>query len=371
MLRSISLPTITNWNVSEVLATARTHWRSHVAAFCMSTAGLIQLTEFDFGSPMLLILWALITAGIIVAAGMDIEVKSLRSFKICLWVIVICGWIAIPVSFLTHGGLPQTVSLAMFLFPMLLYYRYGQYQQLERVMTWMIPGLFIHAGWAFFTAFVLHQTRVQGLSTNQNAGSGIIAFGIIYFASHPKLKWLTPPLLMVLPFFGSRWVTVITVLMVILIFASRYVPWKWLFVGMAAALIFSFTTNLEIINDSYRITGRVARDHQNDAVTRMFPQKGDGTMWRDLLIPSGFSDTFIHSLPVRLSTEFGIYTGIAFVTLGGMAIWRKPRFTPAWWMVLMSLGFSVMYYHTWVGPIAMFWWLPLGERHSEIANEKD
>ncbi len=372
MLRTLNLPVAAlHLNVSSALSEAKTDWRSHVAAIAMSTAGLLQLTEFEFRSPLLVALWGSIIAGIIVAASMDIQVRPLRSFRICLWIVVVCGWIAIPVSALTGGNLPQTISLAIFLLPMLLYFRYGQYQQLDRVMYWMIPGLFLHSGWALYEALVIGQHRVQGLSTNQNAGAGILAFAIIYFASHPKLKWITLPMIAALPFFGSRWVTVVTVGMVVLIFASRYVPWRYLIFGLILAVVFAFTFGNQLIIDSYRIEGRDARDHRSDAISRMLPQDGDGTIWRDLLIPSGFLNTGIHSLPIRLATEFGIYSGVAFIVLGGMGLCRKPRYTSAWWMLFMSLALSVMYYHTWVGPIAMFWWVPLGVRHSEIAEAKE
>jgi hypothetical protein len=263
--------------------------------------------------------------------------------------IVTSTFIAIPVSlFIEDRNTPATAFLAMattILFPLIWV------TNVERIFYALIPGWLLQASVMTWQWFVEGATRTGGIAENENAGSAFLLLGVIFLAARPRLKWLSIPLLMAMTFSGSRWVLIVAVITFGLIFLSKYISWKYLLIGMVISFIVLFGFQHAQLGEAYRVNRSVS----NDIQYRANSSEADFNIIA-IWIPRGFHDTNLHSLPLRMADETGLVSALAWLAVGAWTLYRRPRYSWAWWSMAAICLLSVMYYHTWI-PMGVLWWL--------------
>lgn len=284
-----------------------------------------------------------------------------KEVGLCI-LIVLSAVIAIPLSAVFDRNIAASgfqAGLALLLFPLLFV------QDIKRILYVMIPACYLQAGmmaWQWF--FQEGVFRAPGLAHNANAGSALLLLGAIFLATHPRLKWLAVPLLVAIPFSGSRWTLIIATLVFGLMFLARYVHWRYLLIGISVAFIALFSFQHDQIKSAFRVgnaagvtqttaaTIRIGGTHSQERLTASTP-----VVTPKLLIPQGFVNSDLHNVPLRMAVETGLLSGVAWIAVGMLVLYRRPRYCYAWWMMLAVCLLSLMYYHTWVGPMGAFWWL--------------
>ena len=340
----------------------RAHMSSALFALALATAFL----QPGLDGRVLPFVWLFLGGGIYLAYPK----WSIRNRWIFggLLVIIVSAWLAIPLSFI-NGRVPaSTVTLALLTTPLLLYYLTDNGTLILKYLT---PLWFVQAAYVLWQGLILHIPRASGLTENPNAGSAFLMLGIIYLLD-TRYKWLTIPLACAIPFSGSRWVAVVGAGMLGLLLLRQYIPWRTLAPAMAVSLIVVVLVNAAIITASYRAAPAAARylgDTAGHASKRVaIPADVD---WWTSLLPWGFVDSNLHNVPLRMAVETGIPSALAWLLILGYLAIKSPHPGSAVWL-LLSVGFlSIMYYHTWVGPLGGLWWLFVGIRVREIQREAE
>jgi hypothetical protein len=261
------------------------------------------------------------------------------------------SWLALPISALTGGNLVGSVWLAILttvLLPL------AWLRDPKPVFQWLTPVWLIQAGICLYQAvFGLPGThRVLGFAENQNAGAGFLLLGCIYLLNgHHRAKWLILPMVMAMPFTGSRWAALVAAVVVLAIFAAHLVKWQYIAVGMAAALGLVTILGWDSIWDAYMLSHYTGNPWV-DGVARLTPRDGVSLS----LVPLGFWDSGLHNVPWRMMHETGILSGLAWGGATLYGLWRRPRHHYAWWLLLTIALLSMMDYYTWVGPLGWVWW---------------
>ena len=276
-------------------------------------------------------------------------------------VIVASALIAIPVSLLIEDrNTPATAFLAMataILFPLLWV------TNIERIFYALIPGWFLQASVMTWQWFAEGASRTGGIAENENAGSAFLLLGMIFLATHKRLKWLSIPLLISMPFSGSRWVLIVAVIIFGLIFLSKRISWKYLLIGMVISFAVLLGFQHAQLSVAYRINSSVKDDIQYRANSN---EAGFDLV--SIWIPRGFHDTNLHSLPFRMADETGLLSALAWLGVGAWTLYCRPRYLWAWWSMAAIILLSVMYYHVWIGPLGMFWWLLVAKEKAPPAT---
>jgi hypothetical protein len=238
-------------------------------------------------------------------------------------------------------------------------------KDIKPIFYWLIPGWFLQASVMAWQWFAEGASRAGGIALNANAGSAFLLLGAIFLMHDKRLRWLSVPLLVAIPFSGSRWVVLVGAVVFGLIFLSKRVPWRYVAVGAAAALMILVSAQHSELARAYRVNA----NHAYDVERRANPAE---TQSLSILIPRGFHDTGIHNLSLRMVDETGLLSALAWVFVGGIALWRTPRYGASWWAMLAICLLSVMYYHVWIGPMGSFWWLLADKRYIiKATNEGD
>lgn len=267
---------------------------------------------------------------------------------------------AIVVSPVVGRNAPATAflaSLTLLLIPMMFV------RNVEKIFYAMIPLCYIQAIWMAWQWFTQPLgVRATGLALNANAGSSLLLIGAVFLATHPRLKWLAVPLLVAIPFSGSRWVLIVGMLVFGLLFISRIVPWRYTLIGVTISATLLFATQHEQLRAVYRATRSpvgTVESGEAHAKYRLTPPVPLTTL--SVFIPKGFIDSNLHNVPLRMTVETGLISGAAWLAMGVLVLYRRPRYGYSWWMMLTICLLSIMYYHTWVGPMGAFWWLLAGK----------
>lgn len=265
----------------------------------------------------------------------------------CALVIVGSAWVAVGIAIWTGFWPFQTLLLAFLttvLFPLLFV------ANPAFILRWLIPVWLIHAG-VSLAQWLDGVYRVTGISSNANVGSAFLLLGCVYLLNgHHRARWLMIPLVTALPFTGSRWVAVVASLILVTFFLSGKADWRYIALGIALTTAIVLIVGWRDIYESYNRPSTLMA-HLNGLEYQT--QLALPPSWT----PRGFYDSGIHNVPWRMMHETGILSGLAWMgaTLYGL-LW-KPRFDNRWWLLLTVALLSVMYYHTWVGPLGGFWWL--------------
>ncbi len=125
--------------------------------------------------------------------------------------------------------------------------------------------------------------------------------------------------------------------------------------------------------EAYRI-GESAADTtsiiQSHVAWRLTGQTDFLTPW--IIVPQGFINSQLHNVPIRMISETGLLSGLAWVAVGLFGLIRRPPYSYAWWMMLAVCLLSGMYYFTWSGPLGVFWWLLVADvrKNGKLASSE-
>jgi hypothetical protein len=249
-------------------------------------------------------------------------------------VIVICASALIAIPLALH--LTSTILLAyltIVLFPLL-------FVRNPYIWAYFTPVWVIHAGLCFWQWYIADMDRVIGLTQNANTASALLLLGCVYLLNGNKsLKWITLPLLVAILFTGSRWTAGVTSLILLSLFATRYVNWRYIAVGAVVAVTIILATDWATISHTFIYRQNTLVEHlTGGGITSTATETA-----RLSLIPQGFTDNGIHSVPWRMMHETGILSGIAWLVAsayGPFRYWwhRDSR----WWMFLGVVLISVL-----------------------------
>lgn len=285
---------------------------------------------------------------------------------ICL--ILGSAFVALPISAFL-GNLAPTIILAALTLGNWLYFYAAP---TRHIFYYLIPLWGTHCAVALYQWFISDQSRVTGLTPNANATAGMLLLAAVWMM-HTRFKWMSLPFVVAMLFTGSRWTTVVAVLVLGGIFLFQSVPRKWLLPGLAGIIGLVVILNLTSLLVGFRIIDgsldqNIERfaDDTNGRFDLAAAKEIGGPVW--WLIPKGFVNSGMHSLPIRMAFETGLISALAWV---GMTAWtiKKANYkeAPFWMMVTLGL-LSVMYYHIWLGPNAPMWWLLLSVIHRRDDN---
>ena len=273
-----------------------------------------------------------------------------------LGIMVASAWLAVPGSiWWGEGHQPATVRLALYVTPAallpLLQIPVG------RALAFFSPVFPAHSLLLIAQAF-LSPGRVSGIMGNPNLGAGLLVIGAVYLMQ-TKYRLLAALPIGVLPLTGSRWaLLVMAVLGVGLVLQNRQ-NWRVVALGGLLALALTWATWSQVA-DNYRLGGDVGANSQR--VTGDIRHRLELASFTGL--PQGVSASDgLHNTPQRMLFEWGGAATAAWLALTGWALWRRPRFTPGWWLILSLVMLGGMdYYPMW--PHFMAWWfLGVSERH--------
>jgi len=323
-----------------VVASIKADPIQHAAAAMIATA----LSIFVFAPPLISDLmitgWVLLLAGIIFSRHQMPPVPILVGAAI-----IVASAITAAVVAYDSVWAGQTVVLAgltAVLCPLV-------FVRNPAIFQWLIPSWVMHGVWSLLDSFVA-TGRVTGLSDNANIASAFLLIGFIYLSNgNSRLKWLVIPLVAALPFTGSRWATLVMAALLIGMFGGRYLPWRYLLVGIGLTILAVSVLQWGAIFDGYYRPSTMSIHIIGEGPQYAAPTE---SRW----VPRGFWDSGIHNVPWRMANETGLVSAIAWigVSLYGLA---RDRGSPRWWMLMAIVLISMMYYHTWVGALGGFWWL--------------
>lgn len=282
-------------------------------------------------------------------------------------IIVGSAFIAIPVSLFVEGrNPPATAFLAMLtalLFPLLWI------ANVERIFYALIPGWFLQASVMAWQWFIEGVQRAGGIAENENAGSAFLLLGALFLLNHPRLKWLAVPMLLAIPFSGSRWVAIVGVGLIGMLFISHRINWKWMLVGITVGFFALFSVQYSQIQNAYRVSTTVKTTMERNGHDIQSRLEAHGLYFPIMIFPLGWIDSPLHNVPLRMSVETGLISGLAWLGVGIIVLYRRPRYSWAWWGMAAICLLSVMYYHTWIGPLGAFWWLLAAQLMSESSKK--
>ena len=280
-----------------------------------------------------------------------------------LVVIILSAWIAVPLSFINGRTPGSTITLAILTTPLLLYYL-SDHGTL--ILKYLSPLWLLQAGYVLWQGLVFQIPRASGFADNTNAGSSFLLLGLIYLLDS-RFKWLALPVACAIPFSGSRWVAVVGAAMIALLLIHKYLPWRSLAPALVIAVGIVVLTNAALINQSYRASPAAAAfiDETAGHAGQRVAMPSEASWWTSLL-PWGFVDSNLHNVPLRMAVETGLPSALAWLAILGWLVIKSPHSDSSVWMLLSVGLLSIMYYHTWVGPLGGLWWVLVGIRARQV-----
>lgn len=280
------------------------------------------------------------------------------------------------------GLLDATVTLALWWGVMLALYTVAQQTSL---LAFLIPTWLLQAAVTIRDG-VEGIVRTSGLTDSPNVSGGFLVLGIIYLLT-TRFRWLALPLMVALPFTGSRWASLVLVLVVVGIVSKRIVPLRFMATIVAAAILLT-APFFGTISPGYRLPALPQEEYITTLMQNLKTDvryrltwspaeavvKEPGFQWStpaSLLgvAPMGFMGANgIHSVPERMAYELGFVPLAIWGLVGLWALCIKPRWTATWWMLLAFLGLCSLDYYAWMPfTISAFWWTLLALRVKERA----
>ncbi len=242
---------------------------------------------------------------------------------------------------------PPTVLLAFFTVSFAVYYITDTD---ERLFHWMAPGWLILAFTVILERAQYPLERASGFAQHSNISAGFLLLGLIFALHSHRLRWIAYPVVLAVPFTGSRWVLLLAIAAIAGISLSQRLPMRsTAMLGLLLILGVWLAGGLQVARngDGY---GAIITDLQMRTGQRVTPSP----------LPSGFSvGSPNHIVPLRMAEEAGILSALAWVGLIGVLLWRRPRFTLTWWMLAAVGAVSLMSYYFWI-PLGGVWFLLLG-----------
>jgi hypothetical protein len=345
--------------------------RQAVASAAFALYLVAMLTMESFTSPWLLVGWAALAGGF----ALSDRGWGPKPVLIALASLLVLHALAIPGSLLWGtGNWELTAGVVMWMAPAVMIYAGGT----ATVLNWLVPVWLIHAGvvihqgltnWylqpgygaggeSIATDHYIRDGAAVGLANNVNLAGGFLAIGIIFMISHPKLRWLTPPLFMALLFTGSRWALLVTGVALVVMGVTRRIAWQPLVAAVATLFLAVFLLGV-LTPSGYQIAGY---DSFASAVDSTRDNLGGRLAVPHIpsFLPSGVAEhSGLHNVPLRIAVESGILAAVLWV---GITLWAamKWRNGVVWWILLTLLALSMLDYYPWMGHLGGFWWLSIG-----------
>ncbi len=336
------------------------------ALFAVSLA--IPLTNHSLASPLLLVAWMALAAGILISHR---PAQFSKVMSIPIGIIVVSAFLAIPGSLLLGDGkVIQSAILAIFTATTAVYFFSFAGQ---RTFLALIPGWILQAIWVIAQKAAV--MTPSGFTGNPNVAAGFMLMGIIYI-SQTRIRWLSIVLAFALPLTDARWAMIVYIGLLTAMAIRRVVPWRYLFVSFLLSMVaivvpWHFitaglgpeTVALKIPTPATLLSGR---NNNNDNLLQAIRQDIAlrlPVLRVPTLNPRGFTDDgpgheTPHNVPLRMAIESGVPSALAWLWLTFSALRRGGTRKPEWWMLLAISMLSMMYYYPW-GPIMGGWWFLL------------
>ncbi len=298
------------------------------------------------------------------AVGLGKRVVGPRIVFIPILLLLLSVILAVPGSILWEDRFTRpTFAHMIWILPFLGLYLIANK---EALLQWIIPLLALQSFVVILEGLQEREAfRQQGLLDNPNPAGALLAIGTVYLLT-TRFRWLAPFTILGLQFTGSRSALVALILVLVImgivwIFKRYKMHWGPIIVTVLL-LIPILGLNIGGAGSQFK---RGAQPWTIDMITKGI---SDYSLRLELtqspsFIPKGITHSWgLHSLPERLSVEFGIIAGICwtFVTIYGLFI--RPYFNGSWWILLTIIILSLSEYSVWLGPLAALWWLTLGIR---------
>ena len=238
-------------------------------------------------------------------------------------------------------------------------------------LAWSVPFWLTHAAVTTYQG-ITHTApvagRADGLTGIPNIAGGFLVIGILYLA-FTRHRWLALPLVVALPFTGTRLAVIVLVVLLVLmalpIWRGARVGRPWLF---AAVCIIVLATTQAVFGEETKRTSliRLVGGFDvllDDVVTyRMQGQEpipaDTNNILAEALRPHGYIGPYgVHSVPLRLFWELGLLGSVAWGAATLILLFRRIG-SPVWWVFLSITLLSTLDYYTWMPlSVSAFWWL--------------
>ncbi len=319
--------------------------------------------------------WILLACTFGLSIGLEAQFK-LISFKrsigskyvfFGLVFLLLSVYVAVPGSIWWGlGNWKGALNQAVWMTPFLLLYLINT---TERVYFWLIPLWVVHALVISIKALDGHYFRQAGLLDSSNPAGAFLALGCIYLLTlerRGKVLLLVPLLVLGILVTGSRSALVVLGLVGfgILIWRIRARLWMESLYVAGLYIVGVLVSGLGGKYLSFRLGSKeefwlsgILRIGYEDLLIR----------WELTSIPSilpqGITHSWgLHSLPLRVSVEFGILAALVWIGITLYSLYLKPRFTVSWWILLVIAVLAISEYSIWLGPLAAIWWVTIGLR---------
>lgn len=280
-------------------------------------------------------------------------------------VLVASTVLAIPFANTGFGRPDAAAFMAMWTAFMAMLYLVDHH---ERTLWHLVPAALLLAGLLVWQR--LHGIpQAYGGPMGPNPAGGMLALGVAFLLP-TRARWMVLPLLVGLACTGSRSA----------LLAAAVAIGAWLLMGGVSrrALVrlavvgglVAVVTLPWLLNGFTRADARQGMSvwswYRLDAQNRFSVPSGDDghPLWPSLL-PRGPAGTFIglHNIPLRMAYEQGIIAAATWIALTAWALWRRPRGTSAWYMMLVFTVIAMVDYYPMMPLVtSAFWWVLLSMR---------
>ncbi len=292
--------------------------------------------------------WQMTVAILLVMAGTFTNARRPAVPALAAFVLIVASAIATTVFVPNNiGGLVLMVPFALLVF---------NGNKFDRVMFWMLPFAFAHAAVMFWQAGFSDQViRVTGLTNNANLAAGFLAVSATYLLAS-RAKWMALPLLAAMTLSGSRLAAVVMLVVIVGIAIQQRGYRHLLIIPGAALLLFPLWGN---VLHGYRLSDNIFASIMLRLDDPWFPG----------LIGRGWTEAIaVLNIPVRVALEWGLLAGAAWAAISIYALWCRPRFNAAWWMMVAMVGLAMLDHYLWLPVLVGFWWMLISARPPDIPN---
>ncbi len=339
-------------------------WQSRRDDLAAARSPLAFALGFNFSlmlissqGPYLMLHWLGLTFGYVYASWTRRPLWAI----IAIGVILVSTAAAIPGTMIWgDGGLENNIVMLGLMAPLAgLFF----VQDVYRILAWLVPFYLLHSLIVIYEGAVHQVYRTAGVASNPNAMAGFLALGAIYMIHHPRLRWLAPLPITAIAFTGSRWASVVLILVLAAMLIKTRLSLRQMTVA-GLVLVILVVPSWRLIAANFRLmeqgegqqlsaTAEITR-HIGVALAKR--QQTDGRVAS--LLPSGstFANTGLHNVPARIASDTGLLAAAAWVILTGAAIWRR-RWTSEGWLILTIGLLAMMDTYVWLTQLAPLWWV--------------
>jgi len=229
----------------------------------------------------------------------------------------------------------------------------------------LIPVFTVHAGLVIGQGIYLHQ-RASGLIHNPNLAAGMLVLGLTYCLTSPRYRLWAVPMIVALPFTGSRWGSLVALGLIGLIWLLKQTNWRPIIASLAIVTATIWLT-WYLIPENYRLLESIGASVDRATYDTFHRLRAEDFTWTGLPMGVNGSDG-IHSVAVRIFVEWGALAAVAWAGLTGYCLLRRPWGTAAWWLLLAWTGLGILDYYPIMGHFAAWWFVLTGMRLKEASK---